>query len=100
MSPTAHSIQQRRARRLVSHIVWLERHMPEATALNHRVRELELLLGTDSFVAELLNQSNSNAKKKRASRSPLFPYHNIFSDIRMTLLRRGLSSLFQLHWCL
>ena len=66
------SITERRAKRLANHITWLQRHMPEATALNHRVRELELLLGTDSFVAELLNQSTNTVQKKRASLSSLF----------------------------
>ena len=73
MSQSAQSIEQRRAKRLVSHIVWLQRHMPEAAALNHRVRELELLVSTDSCVAELVSQSKSTVQKKRASRSSLFP---------------------------
>ena len=72
MSPTAQSIVQRRARRLLVHIAWLQRHMPEAAALNHKVNELEQLLGTDSFVAELLNQSTNTVQKKRASLSSLF----------------------------
>ena len=57
MSPSAQSIEQRRARRLANHITWLQRHMPEAAALNHRVRELELLVGTDSRTIQLVNQS-------------------------------------------
>ena len=57
MSPSAQSIQQRRAKRLANHITWLQLHMPEAAALNHRVRELELLVGTDSRTIQLVNQS-------------------------------------------
>jgi len=73
MSSSTQSIEHRRAGRLANHITWLQRHMPSAAALNHRVRELEQLAGTDSSVIQYLNQSNSTAKKKRASRSSLFP---------------------------
>ena len=72
MSQSAQSIEQRRAKRLVSHIVWLQVHMPEAAALNHRVRELRLLVGTDSSVIQCINQSTNTVQKKRASRSSLF----------------------------
>jgi hypothetical protein len=72
MSPSAQSKVQRRARRLVSHITWLQLHMPLAAALNHRVRELELLVGTDSSVIQCMNQSTNTVQKKRASRSSLF----------------------------
>ena len=72
MSQSAQSIEQRRAKRLVSHIVWLQVHMPEAAALNHRVRELRLLVGTDSSVIQCMNQSTNTVQKKRASRSSLF----------------------------
>ena len=72
------SITERRAKRLVSHIVWLQRHMPEAAALNHRVRELELLVGTDSNAVRMCSQTVATvANKKRAARRLLFPYHNI-----------------------
>ena len=57
MSQSAQSIEQRRAKRLVSHIVWLQVHMPEAAALNHRVRELELLVGTDSNAVRMCSQT-------------------------------------------
>ena len=57
MSSITEDAANRRCKHLVSHIVWLQRHMPEAAALNHRVRELELLLGTDSFIIQLVNQS-------------------------------------------
>ena len=84
MSPSAQSIEQRRAKRLANHITWLQRHMPEAAALNHRVRELELLVGTDSNAVRMCSQTVATvANKKRAARELLFPYHNIFSDIRI-----------------
>ena len=57
MSQNTLSITERRAKRLVSHITWLQLHMPEAAALNHRVRELEQLVGTDSRTIQLVNQS-------------------------------------------
>jgi hypothetical protein len=57
MSQNTLSITERRAKRLANHIVWLQRHMPEAAALNHRVRELELLVGSDSRTIQLVNQS-------------------------------------------
>ena len=57
MSQNTLSITERRAKRLANHIVWLHLHMPEAAALNHRVRELELLVGTDSRTIQLVNQS-------------------------------------------
>ena len=78
MSQNTLSITERRARRLVSHIVWLQRHMPEAAALNHRVRELELLVGTDSNAVRMGGQTVATVtNKKRAARELLFPYHNI-----------------------
>ena len=78
MSQSAQSIEQRRAKRLVSHIVWLQLHMPEAAALNHRVRELRLLVGTDSNAVRMCSQTVATVtNKKRAARRLLFPYHNI-----------------------
>ena len=77
------TITERRAKRLVSHIVWLQLHMPEAAALNHRVKELELLVGSDSNAVRMGSQTVATVtNKKRAARRLLFPYHNIFSDIR------------------
>jgi hypothetical protein len=68
----------RRRRRLVSHITWLQRHMPSAAALNHRVRELELLVGSDSNAVRMGSQTVATlTNKKRAARELLFPYHNI-----------------------
>ena len=84
MNQNTLSITERRARRLVSHITWLQRHMPEAAALNHRVRELEQLVGTDSNAVRMCSQTVATVtNKKRAARELLFPYHNIFSDIRI-----------------
>ena len=78
MSQNTLSITERRAKRLANHIVWLQRHMPEAAALNHRVRELELLVGTDSNAVRMCSQTVATvANKKRAARRLLFPYHNI-----------------------
>ena len=57
MSQNTLSITERRATRLVGHIVWLQLHMPSAAVLNHRVRELEQLVGTDSRTIQLVNQS-------------------------------------------
>ena len=72
------TITERRAKRLVSHIVWLQRHMPEAAALNHRVRELEQLVGSDSNAVRMCSQTVATvANKKRAAQRLLFPYHNI-----------------------
>ena len=78
MSRNTLSITERRARRLVSRIVWLQRHMPEAAALNHRVRELKLLVGSDSNAVRMGSPTVATvANKKRAARRLLFPYHNI-----------------------
>ena len=78
MSQSAQSIEQRRAKRLANHITWLQLHMPEAAALNHRVRELELLVGSDSNAVRMGSQTVATVtNKKRAARELLFPYHNI-----------------------
>ena len=78
MSQNTLSITERRAKRLANHIVWLQLHMPEAAALNHRVRELELLVGTDSNAVRMGSQTVATiTNKKRAARELLFPYHNI-----------------------
>ena len=83
MSSITGDAANRRRRRLVSHIVWLQLHMPEAAALNHRVRELEQLVGSDSNAVRMGSQTVATVtNKKRAARRLLFPYHNIFSDIR------------------
>ena len=72
------TITERRARRLVSHIAWLQRHMPLAAALNHRVRELELLVGSDSNAVRMGSQTVATVtNKKRAARELLFLYLNI-----------------------
>ena len=72
------TITERRAKRLVSHIVWLQVHMPEAAALNHRVRELELLVGSDSNAVRMGSQTVATVtNKKRAARELLFLYLNI-----------------------
>ena len=65
MSPSAQSIEQRRAKRLVNHIAWLQRHMPSAAALNHRVRELELLVGSDSNAVRMCSQTVANVTNKK-----------------------------------
>ena len=79
MSQSAQSIEQRRAKRLANHITWLQRHMPSAAALNHRVRELELLVGTDSNAVRMCSPTVATVtNKKRAARRLLFPYHNIW----------------------
>ena len=78
MSSITEDAANRRRKRLVSHIVWLQRHMPEAAALNHRVRELQLLVGTDSNAFRMCSQTVATiTNKKRAARKLLFPYHNI-----------------------
>ena len=72
------TITERRAKRLVSHIVWLQLHMPEAAALNHRVRELKLLVGSDSNAVRMGSQTVATVtNKKRAARELLFLYLNI-----------------------
>jgi hypothetical protein len=55
----------RRHKRLVSHIVWLQRHMPAAAALNHRVRELELLVGTDSNAVRMCSETVATVTNKK-----------------------------------
>ena len=68
------SITERRAKRLVSHIAWLQRHMPSAAALNHRVRELQLLVGSDSNAVRMGSETVATVtNKKRAARELLFP---------------------------
>ena len=64
MSPSAQSIEHRRARRLANHITWLQVHMPEA-ALNHRVRELEQLVGTDSNAVRMCSQTVATVTNKK-----------------------------------
>ena len=59
------TITERRARRLVSHIAWLQRHMPSAAALNHRVRELELLVGSDSNAVRMGSQTVATVTNKK-----------------------------------
>ena len=59
------SITERRAKRLVSHIAWLQRHMPSAAALNHRVRELELLVGSDSNAVRMCSQTVATVANKK-----------------------------------
>ena len=65
MSQSAQSIEHRRARRLANHIVWLQRHMPEAAALNHRVRELELLVGSDSNAVRMGSETVATVTNKK-----------------------------------
>ena len=65
MSPSAQSIEQRRAKRLANHIVWLQVHMPSAAALNHRVRELRLLVGTDSNAVRMCSQTVATVTNKK-----------------------------------
>ena len=59
------TITERRARRLVNHIVWLQVHMPSAAALNHRVRELRLLVGTDSNAVRMCSQTVATVTNKK-----------------------------------
>ena len=59
------TITERRAKRLVSHMAWLQRHMPSAAALNHRVRELELLLGTDSNAVRMGSETVATVTNKK-----------------------------------
>ena len=59
------SITERRAKRLVSHIAWLQRHMPSAAALNHRVRELQLLVGSDSNAVRMGSQTVATVTNKK-----------------------------------
>ena len=78
MSPSAQSIEQRRAKRLVSHIVLLQRHMPASSSLQQRLRQLELLVGSDSNAVRMGSETVATVtNKKRAARELLFPYHNI-----------------------
>ena len=78
MSSSTQSTVQRRAKRLVNHITWLQRHMPAAAALNHRVRELELLVGSDSNAVRMGSETVATVtNKKRAAHVLLFLYSYI-----------------------
>ena len=74
MSPSAQSIEHRRAKRLVSHIVWLQVHMPASSSLQQRLRQLELLVGSDSNAVKMCSETVATlTNKKRAARELLFP---------------------------
>ena len=78
MSSITEDAANRRRRRLVSHMAWLQRHMPVSSALQQRLRQLELLVGSDSNAVKMGSQTVATVtNKKRAARELLFPYHNI-----------------------
>ena len=65
MNSITEDAANRRRRRLVSHITWLQRHMPSAAALNHRVRELQLLVGSDSNAVRMGSQTVATVTNKK-----------------------------------
>ena len=65
MSSITGDAANRRRGRLVSHIVWLQVHMLSAAALNHRVRELELLVGSDSNAVKMGSQTVATVANKK-----------------------------------
>ena len=75
MSSITEDAANRRRRRLVSHIAWLQRHMPAACcAQSAEVRELELLVGSDSNAVRMGSETVATVtNKKRAARELLFP---------------------------
>jgi hypothetical protein len=78
MSSITEDAANRRRRRLVSHIAWLQINMPASSSLQQRLRQLELLVGTDSNAVRMGSQTVAAVtNKKRAARELLFPYHNI-----------------------
>ena len=78
MSSITEDAANRRRKRLVSHIAWLQINMPASSSLQQRLRQLELLVGTDSNAVRMGSQTVATVtNKKRAARELLFPYHNI-----------------------
>ena len=74
MSSITEDAANRRHKRLVSHIAWLQRHMPASSALMQRLQQLEQLVGTDSNAVRMGSQTVATvANKKRAARELLFP---------------------------
>ena len=65
MSSITGDAANRRRGRLVSHIAWLQRHMPPAAALNHRVRELQLLVGSDSNAVRMCSETVATVTNKK-----------------------------------
>ena len=59
------TITERRARRLVSHIVWLQRHMPASSSLQQRLRQLELLVGSDSNAVRIGSETVATVTNKK-----------------------------------
>ena len=78
MSSITEDAANRRRKRLVSHIAWLQINMPASSSLQQRLRQLELLVGTDSNAVKMGSETVATVtNKKRAARELLFPYHNI-----------------------
>ena len=78
MSSITEDAANRRRKRLVSHIAWLQINMPASSSLQQRLRQLELLVGTDSNAVRMGSQTVATVtNKKRAARELLFPWFTI-----------------------
>ena len=74
MSSITGDAANRRRRRLVSHIAWLQANIPASSALQQRLRQLELLVGSDSNAVRMCSETVATVtNKKRAARELLFP---------------------------
>ena len=78
MSSITEDAANRRRKRLVSHIAWLQINMPASSSLQQRLRQLELLVGSDSNAVRMGSETVATvSNKKRAAQELLFLYHNI-----------------------
>ena len=74
MSSITEDAANRRRKRLVSHIAWLQINMPASSSLPQRLRQLELLVGSDSNAVRTGSETVATVtNKKRAARELLFP---------------------------
>ena len=65
MSSINEDAANRRRRRLVSHIAWLQINMPVSSALQQRLRQLELLVGSDSNAVKMGSQTVATVANKK-----------------------------------
>ena len=65
MSSITEDAANRRRRRLVSHIAWLQINMPASSSLQQRLRQLELLVGSDSNAVKMGSETVATVTNKK-----------------------------------
>ena len=65
MSSITEDAANRRRKRLVSHIAWLQINMPASSSLQQRLRQLELLVGSDSNAVKMGSETVATVTNKK-----------------------------------